>query len=78
MKNQQNCGSCWAFSSTGSLEGQYFIATGELVSLSEQNLVDCASPTGCSGGWMGNAFNYIRYNHGIDTEESYPYQAHVS
>ena len=76
VKNQQQCGSCWAFSAVGAMEGQHANATGNLVSLSEQNLVDCSGAYGCygcNGGWPEASMRYVIHNHGIDTEVSYPY-----
>lgn len=78
VKNQGDCGSCWTFSTTGCLEAHHAIETGQIVLLSEQNLVDCAGAyknDGCDGGLPSQAFEYVRYNGGINTEFSYPYYA---
>lgn len=84
VKNQGVCGSCYAFSAVGALEGAHFLATGELVSLSEQQVVDCdaeCDPTyydvcdsGCQGGLMNNAINYMMKAGGLVKEEEYPYK----
>ncbi len=74
VKNQQQCGSCWAFSATGSMEGQHALKTGKLVSLSESQIVDCDSQdAGCGGGWIDDAFKYVIASKGIEPEKDYPY-----
>lgn len=69
-------GGCWAFSTTGAVEGAYQIATGSLRSLSEQQLIDCSQSLGnmgCKGGQMRMGFDYIKVNKGIDSEDDYPF-----
>ncbi|XP_038633950.1 procathepsin L-like [Scyliorhinus canicula] len=77
VKDQGQCGSCWAFSTTGVLEGQVFNKTGKLISLSEQYLMDCSRPVGnagCNGGSVLGGFLFIKEK-GITSEQSYPYTA---
>jgi len=79
VKDQAQCGSCWSFSATGALEGANFLKWGKLVSLSEQNLIDCSGKCcyndGCNGGRSDWAIEYVVLNKGIDTESSYRYTA---
>jgi len=76
VKNQGKCGSCWTFSTTGALEGAHFIATGDLVSLSEKQLLDCVELSlGCDGGIIVEAIIYTQENP-LETEADYPYKPH--
>lgn len=80
FRNKSSClyllGACWAFSATGAIEGINKIVTGSLVSLSEQELIDCdrSYNSGCGGGLMDYAYQFVIKNHGIDTEKDYPYR----
>uniref|UniRef100_A0A8C6SJN5 Uncharacterized protein n=1 Tax=Neogobius melanostomus TaxID=47308 RepID=A0A8C6SJN5_9GOBI len=76
VKDQGECGSCWAFSVVGAMEGHLFNTTGKLINLSPQNLVDCARDYGnygCQGGYMDKAFDYVVAN-GLESEADYPYK----
>ncbi|KAH3738695.1 procathepsin L-like isoform X1 [Dreissena polymorpha] len=78
VKDQGNCGSCWSFSATGTIEGQHARQTGRLVSLSEQQLIDCSrryGNNGCKGGYTGRSLQYVSDQPGIEGEADYPYRA---
>ncbi|XP_057643904.1 cathepsin 7-like [Chionomys nivalis] len=80
VRRQGDCGACWAFAVAAAIEGQLFKKTGKLTPLSVQNLVDCSrsfGTTGCKGGRIYNAFQYVRSNGGLEAEATYPYEAKV-
>ncbi|KHN32068.1 Vignain [Glycine soja] len=78
IKDQGQCGCCWAFSAVAATEGIHALNSGKLISLSEQEVVDCdtkGEDQGCAGGFMDGAFKFIIQNHGLNTEANYPYKA---
>ncbi|XP_039131864.1 zingipain-2-like [Dioscorea cayenensis subsp. rotundata] len=77
VKNQGQCNSCWAFSAIAAIEGLNQIITGNLVSLSEQEIVDCYKGS-CGRGYMADAFQFIIDNGGIDTDDDYPYRGYFA
>jgi hypothetical protein len=78
IKDQGQCGSCWSFSAAGAIEGAYQIASGTLMDLSEEDLVQCdTTDSGCNGGSMENAFTWVE-SHGIASLSTYPYSSSTS
>ena len=78
IKDQGQCGSCWAFSAVSAFETSYAISTGNLIHLSEQEVVDCdiyGQDMGCNGGFMDQAMEFIISNGGLTTTRDYPYTA---
>ncbi|KAL5096853.1 hypothetical protein RYX36_001180 [Vicia faba] len=76
VKNQKTCGSCWAFTAVGAIEGIVAIVTGKLIDLSAQELVDCDPVSlGCNGGYLYDAYNWVIKNRGLATASNYPYTA---
>jgi len=74
VKDQLNCGACWAFAAVGDIEGTWQLNTGQLLSLSEQEVISCAATAdGCSGGMMSDAYRFVIENDGVETILDYPY-----
>lgn len=81
VKNQGSCDSCWAFAAVAALEAQHKRTNGQLVELSEQQLIDCSwgyGNRGCNGGLANYAYKYVAQNKGICSKNSYPYLGYVS
>lgn len=74
VKNQSNCGSCWAFAAMGAYESNYLLRNNRTVDVSEQDIVSCAGAGSCAGGWHDNVFNYMMTN-GVASESGIPYRA---
>lgn len=76
VKDQGQCGSCWAFGAVASLEAAHFEKHGSTVQMSEQQVVDCDTQNGgCNGGWYDTAWMYIKGEGGVTTTAEYPYHA---
>lgn len=73
VQNQLNCISAWAFSAVSAMEGAHFVATGELVKLSDQQCIDCAISSGCYGAQPYDCFEYAKYGATMQTIEDYPF-----
>jgi len=78
VKDQAQCGSCWAFSTVGGIEGAWHMAGNDLTSLSEEEIVSCdtgGTDQGCQGGEMTSAYPWVIKNGGLNSEKAYPYAA---
>jgi len=77
VKDQMQCGSCWAFCSVAAMEGAYYLQHNQLLSLSEQQIVDCDTDDhGCSGGWPTDAMNFVKNHGGMMLESDYSYEGY--
>merc|ERR1719198_1684916 len=77
VKDQGQCGSCWAFSATEEIESQIFMITGKLPKLSTQQIISCdKTDDGCDGGNTETAYTYVQKAGGIDASSDYPDKSH--